>query len=195
MSTPQIDKLQSWSSRTLDYGKTTLVDKLLQQSGTLGVSWWSWKSVSWIRMTSKERGITILAKNTAINWNDYRINIVDILGTRGTSAVKRAYHVYGWFSSSDRRCSDGPMPQILFLVTGDSRRPKPIVVINKIDRPGARPDCYGSSIRPFRQPRCYWWATRLTVVYASALNGWATMEKKAQLAQTWNHCSKLLLIQ
>ncbi|MGR5541268.1 GTP-binding protein, partial [Vibrio campbellii] len=81
MATPQIDKLRNIAIIAhVDHGKTTLVDKLLQQSGTLESRGEVEERVMDSNDIEKERGITILAKNTAINWNDYRINIVDTPG-------------------------------------------------------------------------------------------------------------------
>ena len=81
MATPQIDKLRNIAIIAhVDHGKTTLVDKLLQQSGTLESRGEAEERVMDSNDIEKERGITILAKNTAINWNDYRINIVDTPG-------------------------------------------------------------------------------------------------------------------
>lgn len=126
----------------VDHGKTTLVDKLLQQSGTLEtVRGDSDERVMDSNDLEKERGITILAKNTAINWNDYRINIVDTPGhadfggevERVLSMVDSVLLIVDAF--------DGPMPQTRFVTQkAFAHGLKPIVVINKVDRPGARPD-------------------------------------------------------
>ncbi len=126
----------------VDHGKTTLVDKLLQQSGTLGAS--RGKDVERVMDSNdqeKERGITILAKNTAVRWKDYRINIVDTPGhadfggevERVLSMVDSVLLLVDAF--------DGPMPQTRFVTQkAFARGLKPIVVINKVDREGARPD-------------------------------------------------------
>ncbi len=126
----------------VDHGKTTLVDKLLQQSGTLGETRGDAdERVMDSNDLEKERGITILAKNTAINWNDYRINIVDTPGhadfggevERVLSMVDSVLLIVDAF--------DGPMPQTRFVTQkAFAHGLKPIVVINKVDRPGARPD-------------------------------------------------------
>lgn len=126
----------------VDHGKTTLVDKLLQQSGTLGETRGDAdERVMDSNDLEKERGITILAKNTAINWNDYRINIVDTPGhadfggevERVLSMVDCVLLIVDAF--------DGPMPQTRFVTQkAFAHGLKPIVVINKVDRPGARPD-------------------------------------------------------
>merc|ERR1712000_499362 len=124
----------------VDHGKTTLVDKLLEQSGTLDRNQGG-ERVMDSNDQEKERGITILAKNTAIRWNDYRINIVDTPGHADFGGeVERV------MSMVDSVCLlvdavDGPMPQTRFVTQKAFERGlRPIVVINKIDRPGARPD-------------------------------------------------------
>ncbi len=125
----------------VDHGKTTLVDKLLQQSGTLGERAETIERVMDFNDIEKERGITILSKNTAINWKDYRINIVDTPGhadfggevERVMSMVDSALLLVD--------AIDGPMPQTRFVTKkAFDNGLKPIVVINKIDRPGSRPD-------------------------------------------------------
>ncbi|MGT0619927.1 GTP-binding protein TypA/BipA [Shigella flexneri] len=125
----------------VDHGKTTLVDKLLQQSGTFDSRAETQERVMDSNDLEKERGITILAKNTAIKWNDYRINIVDTPGhadfggevERVMSMVDSVLLVVDAF--------DGPMPQTRFVTKkAFAYGLKPIVVINKVDRPGARPD-------------------------------------------------------
>ena len=125
----------------VDHGKTTLVDKLLSQSGTLDR-----KDVGSERLMDsndqeKERGITILAKNTAINWNEYRINIVDTPGHAdfGGEVERVLSMVDSVLLLVD--AVDGPMPQTRFVTSKAFEQGlRPIVVINKIDRPGARPD-------------------------------------------------------
>ncbi|MEW9890449.1 MAG: GTP-binding protein, partial [Candidatus Symbiodolus clandestinus] len=125
----------------VDHGKTTLVDKLLQQSGTLGEANQPLERVMDSHELEKERGITILAKNTAIFWRDLRINIVDTPGhadfggevERVLSMVDSVLLLVDAF--------DGPMPQTRFVTQkAFAHGLKPIVVINKIDRPGARPE-------------------------------------------------------
>ncbi|HHX81928.1 MAG TPA: GTP-binding protein, partial [Pseudomonadaceae bacterium] len=125
----------------VDHGKTTLVDKLLQQSGTLGNRGKDVERVMDSNDQEKERGITILAKNTAVRWNGYRINIVDTPGhadfggevERVLSMVDCVLLLVDAF--------DGPMPQTRFVTQkAFARGLKPIVVINKVDREGARPD-------------------------------------------------------
>ncbi|HEY2454822.1 MAG TPA: ribosome-dependent GTPase TypA [Scandinavium sp.] len=126
----------------VDHGKTTLVDKLLQQSGTFSNE----RAEATERVMDsndleKERGITILAKNTAIKWNDYRINIVDTPGHAdfGGEVERVMSMVDSVLLVVD--AMDGPMPQTRFVTKkAFAHGLKPIVVINKVDRPGARPD-------------------------------------------------------
>jgi len=163
----------------VDHGKTTLVDKLLQQSGTLGDRAGEIERVMDSNDLEKERGITILAKNTAIRWTDprdgqeYRINIVDTPGHADFGGeVERV------LSMVDCVCLlvdsvDGPMPQTRFVtMKAFARGLKPIVVLNKVDRPSARPhwvmdqvlelfDNLGATDEQLDFP----------VVYASGLNG------------------------
>src|SRR5450830_1469026 len=125
----------------VDHGKTTLVDKLLQQSGTLGDRSEATERVMDSNDLEKERGITILAKNTAINWHDYRINIVDTPGHAdfGGEVERVMSMVDSVLLLVD--AMDGPMPQTRFVLKKSlDLNLKPIVVINKIDRPGSRPD-------------------------------------------------------
>ncbi|AYA41854.1 ribosome-dependent GTPase TypA [Xenorhabdus nematophila] len=125
----------------VDHGKTTLVDKLLQQSGTFGERAATTERVMDSNDLEKERGITILAKNTAIKWNDYRINIVDTPGHAdfGGEVERVMSMVDSVLLLVD--AMDGPMPQTRFVTQkAFAHGLKPIVVINKVDRPGARPD-------------------------------------------------------
>jgi len=125
----------------VDHGKTTLVDKLLEQSGTLGDRADVTERMMDSNAIEQERGITILAKNTAIKWNDYRINIVDTPGHAdfGGEVERVLSMVDSVLLLVD--AVDGPMPQTRFVTSkAFAMGFKPIVVINKIDRPGARPD-------------------------------------------------------
>lgn len=181
MSTPQIDKLRNIAIIAhVDHGKTTLVDKLLQQSGTLESSRGETEErVMDSNDIEKERGITILAKNTAINWNDYRINIVDTPGHAdfGGEVERIMSMVDSVLLIVD--AVDGPMPQTRFVTQkAFAHGLKPIVVINKIDRPGARPDWVMDQIFDlFDNLGATDEQLDFTTVYASALNGWATMEE------------------
>ena len=156
----------------VDHGKTTLVDKLLEQSGTLDRNQGG-ERVMDSNDQEKERGITILAKNTAIKWNDYRINIVDTPGHADFGGeVERV------MSMVDSVCLlvdavDGPMPQTRFVTQKAFERGlRPIVVINKIDRPGARPDWVMDEIFDlFDRLGATEEQLDFPVIYASALNG------------------------
>ena len=125
----------------VDHGKTTLVDKLLQQSGTLDRKNMDSERIMDSNDQEKERGITITAKNTSISWNDHLINIVDTPGHADFGGeVERALSmVDSVLLLVD--AVDGPMPQTRFVTQKAFEKGlKPIVVINKIDRPDARPD-------------------------------------------------------
>jgi len=125
----------------VDHGKTTLVDKLLQQSGTLESRGEKIERVMDSNDQEKERGITILAKNTAINWEGYRINIVDTPGHAdfGGEVERVLSMVDSVLLLVD--AVEGPMPQTRFVTQkAFAQGLNPIVVVNKIDREGARPD-------------------------------------------------------
>ena len=125
----------------VDHGKTTLVDKLLQQSGTLDRKNMDSERIMDSNDQEKERGITITAKNTSINWKDHLINIVDTPGHADFGGeVERALSmVDSVLLLVD--AVDGPMPQTRFVTQkAFDKGLKPIVVINKVDRPDARPD-------------------------------------------------------
>ena len=124
----------------VDHGKTTLVDKLLKQTNTLDRKKLSEERVMDSNDQEKERGITILAKNTSINWNDYRINIVDTPGHAdfGGEVERVLSMVDSVLLLVD--AVDGPMPQTRFVTQKAFEKGlNPIVVINKVDRPEARP--------------------------------------------------------
>ena len=160
----------------VDHGKTTLVDKLLQQSGTLESRGAAEERVMDSNDIEKERGITILAKNTAIKWNEYRINIVDTPGHADFGGeVERV------MSMADSvlllvDAQEGPMPQTRFVTQkAFAQGLKPIVVINKIDKPGARPDWVLDQVFDlFDNLGATDDQLDFQVVYASAINGWAT---------------------
>jgi len=125
----------------VDHGKTTLVDCLLQQSGTLDRRSAGAERIMDSNDQERERGITILAKNTAITWNGYRINIVDTPGHAdfGGEVERVLSMVDSVLLLVD--AVDGPMPQTRFVTSKAFEQGlNPIVVVNKIDRPGARPD-------------------------------------------------------
>lgn len=157
----------------VDHGKTTLVDKLLQQSGTLGERAGEVERVMDSNAIEKERGITILAKNTALKWNDYRINIVDTPGHAdfGGEVERVLSMVDSVLLLVD--AVDGPMPQTRFVtMKAFAQGLKPIVVINKVDRPGARPDWVIDQVFDlFDRLGATDEQLDFPVVYASALNG------------------------
>jgi GTP-binding protein len=162
----------------VDHGKTTLVDKLLQQSGTLESRGEAEERVMDSNEIEKERGITILAKNTTIKWNQYRINIVDTPGHADFGGeVERV------MSMADSvlllvDAQEGPMPQTRFVTQkAFAQGLKPIVVINKIDKPGARPDWVMDQVFDlFDNLGATDEQLDFQVVYASALNGWASLD-------------------
>lgn len=157
----------------VDHGKTTLVDKLLSQSGTLDRKDEGAERIMDSNDQEKERGITILAKNTAITWNDYRINIVDTPGHAdfGGEVERVLSMVDSVLLLVD--AVDGPMPQTRFVTSKAFEKGlKPIVVINKIDRPGARPDWVMDQVFDlFDNLGATDEQLDFPVIYASAING------------------------
>src|SRR4030066_680870 len=124
----------------VDHGKTTLVDKLLQQSGTFAAHQQMGTRIMDSNDLEKERGITITAKNTALRWQDYRINIIDTPGHAdfGGEGERVLSMVDSVLLLGDGM--EGPMPQTRFVTRkAFALGLKSIVVINKVDRPGARP--------------------------------------------------------
>ncbi|MGD8577628.1 MAG: translational GTPase TypA [Thiohalophilus sp.] len=166
----------------VDHGKTTLVDKLLAQSGTLESRGELQERIMDSNDLEKERGITILAKNTAIKWGDYRINIVDTPGHAdfGGEVERVLSMVDSVLLLVD--AVDGPMPQTRFVTQKAlARGLKPIVVINKIDRPGARPDwVLDQTFDLFDRLGASDEQLDFPVVYASALNGYAGLEAEVR---------------
>ncbi len=166
----------------VDHGKTTLVDRLLQQSGTLGERFGPVERVMDANDLERERGITILSKNTALKWNGYRINIVDTPGHAdfGGEVERVLSMVDSVLLLVD--AVEGPMPQTRFVTQkAFSHGLKPIVVINKIDRDGARPawvldqtfdlfDRLGASDEQLDFP----------VVYTSAIEGYASLDSETR---------------
>jgi len=159
----------------VDHGKTTLVDQLLSQSGTLGERAAVPERVMDSNVLEKERGITILSKNTAIRWGDYRINIVDTPGHAdfGGEVERVLSMVDSVLLLVD--AVDGPMPQTRFVTQkAFNLGLKPIVVINKIDRPGARPDwVLNQTFDLFDRLGATDEQLDFPVIYASALQGYA----------------------
>lgn len=166
----------------VDHGKTTLVDKLLEQSGTLGDRAGEQDRVMDSNDIEKERGITILAKNTAIEWEDYRINIVDTPGHAdfGGEVERVMSMVDSVLLLVD--AAEGPMPQTRFVTQkAFAQGLKPILVINKIDKPGARPDWVMDQVFDlFDNLGATDDQLDFDVVYASALNGWASLEAEEE---------------
>ena len=164
----------------VDHGKTTLVDQLLRQSGTLTSHGKTSDRIMDSIDLERERGITILSKNTSIQWKDWRINIIDTPGHAdfGGEVERVLSMVDSVLLLVD--AVEGPMPQTRFVTQKAlDHRLRPIVVINKVDRPAARPD----------------WAVEQTfemldrlgandeqldflVIYASALEGWSSLNKQ-----------------
>lgn len=165
----------------VDHGKTTLVDKLLEQSGTLDRRDQGTERIMDSNDQEKERGITILAKNTAINWNDHHINIVDTPGHAdfGGEVERVLSMVDSVLLLVD--AVDGPMPQTRFVTQkAFAVGLNPIVVINKIDRPGARADWVMDQVFDlFDRLGATDEQLDFPVVYASALNGIAGLEQDA----------------
>jgi len=165
----------------VDHGKTTLVDKLLQQSGTLNRRDESAERIMDSNDQERERGITILAKNTAIKWNEYRINIVDTPGHAdfGGEVERVLSMVDSVLLLVD--AVDGPMPQTRFVTQkAFAQGLHPIVVINKIDRPGARPDWVMDQVFDlFDNLGATDEQLDFPIVYASALNGIAGNDPEA----------------
>jgi len=179
VSQPDISKLRNIAIIAhVDHGKTTLVDKLLDQSGTLGRKSQGTERVMDSNDQEKERGITILAKNTAIRWNDYRINIVDTPGHAdfGGEVERVLSMVDSVLLLVD--AVDGPMPQTRFVTSKAFERGLcPIVVINKVDRPGARPDWVVDQVFDlFDRLGATDEQLDFPIIYASALNGIAGNE-------------------
>jgi len=162
----------------VDHGKTTLVDQLLRQSGTLDARTEQGERLMDSNAIEKERGITILAKNTAIRWHDYRINIVDTPGHAdfGGEVERVLSMVDSVLLLVD--AVDGPMPQTRFVTTkAFAMGFKPIVVINKIDRPGARPDWVVDQVFDlFDRLGATDEQLDFPIVYASALQGYAGLD-------------------
>ena len=159
----------------VDHGKTTLVDQLLRQSGTLGDRAAPVERVMDSNDLEKERGITILSKNTAIDWRDYHINIVDTPGHAdfGGEVERILSMVDSVLLLVD--AVDGPMPQTRFVTQkAFAWGLKPIVVINKVDREGARPDWVVDQVFDlFVNLGATDDQLDFPVIYASAINGYA----------------------
>ncbi|WAC64813.1 translational GTPase TypA [Pseudoxanthomonas sp. SL93] len=166
----------------VDHGKTTLVDCLLKQSGTLSERTVLAERVMDSNDQEKERGITILAKNTAITWQGNRINIVDTPGHAdfGGEVERVLSMVDSVLILVD--AMDGPMPQTRFVTQkAFAMGFKPIVVVNKIDRPGARPDWVIDQVFDlFDKLGATNEQLDFPIVYASALHGYASLDDAAR---------------
>ncbi len=160
----------------VDHGKTTLVDQMLQQSGTLGPRAAVPDRIMDSNDLERERGITILAKNTAVNWRDYRINIVDTPGHAdfGGEVERVLSMVDSVLLLVD--AVEGPMPQTRFVTQkAFARGLIPVVVVNKIDRDGARPDwVINQTFDLFDRLGATDEQLDFPVIYASALEGYAS---------------------
>ena len=160
----------------VDHGKTTLVDTLLQQSGTFAAHSQTVERVMDSNDLEKERGITILSKNTGLKWKEYRINIVDTPGHAdfGGEVERVLSMVDSVLLLVD--AVDGPMPQTGFVTKKALQAGlRPIVVINKVDRDGARPDwVLDQTFDLFDRLGADENQLDFPVVYASAIQGWAT---------------------
>ena len=166
----------------VDHGKTTLVDRLLQESGTLGDRFGPVSRVMDANDLEKERGITIVSKNTALSWEGYRINIVDTPGHAdfGGEVERVLSMVDSVLLLVD--AVDGPMPQTRFVTQKAFRHNlKPILVINKVDRDGARPDwVLDQTFDLFDRLGATEEQLDFPVIYASAINGYASMDPDAR---------------
>lgn len=165
----------------VDHGKTTLVDKLLQQSGTLESRGKQVERIMDFNDQERERGITILAKNTAINWQGYHINIVDTPGHAdfGGEVERVLSMVDSVLLLVD--AVDGPMPQTRFVTQkAFAQGLNPIVIINKVDRDGSRPDWVLNEVFDlFDKLGANETQLDFPVIYASALQGTSGFEADA----------------
>jgi GTP-binding protein len=163
----------------VDHGKTTLVDQLLRQSGTFRANEKVAERVMDSNDLERERGITILAKNCAVEWKGTHVNIVDTPGHAdfGGEVERVLSMVDSVLLLVD--AVEGPMPQTRFVTKKAlALGLKPIVVVNKVDRPGAREDyVVNATFDLFDKLGASEQQLDFPVVYASGLNGWATLEK------------------
>lgn len=166
----------------VDHGKTTLVDKLLQQSGTVKGRAAQTERILDSNELERERGITILAKNTAISWKGYRINIVDTPGHAdfGGEVERILSMVDSVLLLVD--AVDGPMPQTRFVtMKAFAHGLKPILVVNKIDRPGARPDWVVDQVFDlFDRLGATHEQLDFPIIYTSALQGYAKLDLNSE---------------
>jgi len=182
-ASPSIERLRNIAIVAhVDHGKTTLVDCLLKQSGTFNERVVTTERMMDSNDQEKERGITILSKNTAINWQGNRINIVDTPGHAdfGGEVERVLSMVDSVLILVD--AMDGPMPQTRFVTQkAFAMGFKPIVVVNKIDRPGARPDWVIDQVFDlFDKLGATNEQLDFPIVYASALHGYASLDDSAR---------------
>ncbi|MBV8124931.1 MAG: GTP-binding protein, partial [Paucibacter sp.] len=163
----------------VDHGKTTLVDQLLRQSGTFRENEKVSERVMDNNDIEKERGITILSKNCAVSWKGTHVNIVDTPGHAdfGGEVERVLSMVDSVLLLVD--AVEGPMPQTRFVTKKAlALGLRPIVVVNKVDRPGARPDyVINATFDLFDKLGATEEQLDFPVVYASGLNGWATLKE------------------
>src|SRR5215216_2022033 len=166
----------------VDHGKTTLVDKLLRQAGTFAAHQHMVERVMDSNDLEKERGITILAKNCAVTYEGTHINIVDTPGHAdfGGEVERVLSMVDSVLLLIDAQ--EGPMPQTRFVTRKAlALGLKPIVVVNKVDRPGARPEwAINQTFELFDKLGASEDQLDFPVIYASALEGWATLDLEVQ---------------
>jgi GTP-binding protein len=166
----------------VDHGKTTLVDQLLRQSGTFRSNEKVAERVMDSNDLERERGITILAKNCAVQWQGTHINIVDTPGHAdfGGEVERVLSMVDGVLLLVD--AVEGPMPQTRFVTKKAlALGLKPIVVVNKVDRPGARPDyVINATFELFDKLHATEEQLDFPVIFASGLNGWASLKQGEQ---------------
>jgi GTP-binding protein len=178
MSTPRTDLRNIAIIAHVDHGKTTLVDKLLVQAGTFAAHQHVGERMMDSNDIERERGITIFAKNCANRYRDTHINIVDTPGHAdfGGEVERVLGMVDGVLLLVD--AVEGPMPQTRFVTLKALRQGlHPIVVVNKVDRPGARPEwVVNQTFDLFDRLGANDAQLDFPVVYASALNGWATLD-------------------
>jgi len=178
MTTPRQDLRNIAIIAHVDHGKTTLVDKMLVQAGTFAKHQHVGERMMDSNELERERGITILAKNCSIRFGDTRINIVDTPGHAdfGGEVERILGMVNGVLLLVD--AVEGPMPQTRFVTMKALQQGlQPIVVVNKVDRPGARPEwVVNQTFDLFDKLGATEEQLDFPVVYASALNGWATLD-------------------
>src|SRR5450631_3476109 len=164
----------------VDHGKTTLVDGLLRQGNVFRANQEFAERVMDSNALERERGITIVSKNTAVSYKDFKINIVDTPGHAdfGGEVERVMGMVDGVLLLVD--AVDGPMPQTRFVTKKAlALGLKPIVVVNKIDRPGARPDwVVNHTFDLFDKLGATEAQLDFPIIYASALEGWAVTDLK-----------------